>query len=684
MRLKDNSERRFFRIINALATYVNDTRGVSGYPFDPNAPGKEYDRNMHAILESLWDDRSIIDQFIAENPARLNQADLTAVADWKYAAKGIFFLVKFESGYAHFMIDGMIYEVMGLSREISDMISEHDLPKSVAMTLLPYDGGIVYDTQIAEMQVTYMPRAAEVLNNDYESAKARGNIYRSAQALIRNAEHHTEANRNRENDRKLDEYQREQRRADPDIEMPEGMHRGILADVSFEQREALQNEIMRSDEEINELYRLVFEEHTKQYPKKTPQTSFEKAMHVATKDQLMILAKSLQKPVKSKMRKDEIIDTFLSDPDLPGELVDGALTLFNNHDYELFMQLLESDGYLVREISEIGFEDLLMHRPPFICHYQSGSQLITVLPKELVEAYRKLDLQQLQDAATRRLYQRHIMDCVNVAVSLYGIVSILEYYELYQRYYPEDGLGLIELIELVMGLYSRSNDVFGVWVDFGSDSENNSESCPGHGEFWRSPALFNSIFIQNIELHTFADGHIRRSEGEKWSLAFGGFDFEGFIHGDFDYEDADEDDEGEDEEEYLEDFRNHLLDRHVDIPRRLLEKDELDHFSMSGFCRQIPEVQQLIGYFDTYVPDGLDDILFADDLFELFLTAMQFDTDMQYYSDVLEATGFVFASTQALEDFMAMLTGAMNAIPRWSNNGHSPNEMLKLGIRPLS
>jgi len=654
MHLKFSPGRRFYILFNTLAEYVNETRSVLDHPFNPYALDQTYERDMRAVLKSLWDDRSIIDQFIADNPARFSRADLAAVSDWNYGLHDDFLLMKYESGYAHFMVDDMIYEVSGLSIEISDMIPEDALPRSVATTLLPYDGGIVYDTQIYEVSVVFTSRMLEMLTDQYETAKARGNVYRSAQALIRNAEYHAQVELSRENDARLDEYEREQRRADPSkIVIPEGMHNGALAGVPFAKREALQEKARKADKEARQLYEERRDGLIASFPKKEPQTSLEGAMNAATKEQLMDTARDVDMPGRSNLKKSELIEALLEVSDLAYILLDEFLVMSDNRQYKLFMQLLDSNGYLARDISKIETEDLLRHRPPFICHYRSGSQLITVLPKEFVEVYRNLDAWDLRHIATRRSYQQHFRDCANAAVSLYGVISFSDFVDMYWHYYPKDDLEISDLLEM-MRYYSYSDsDMFGIWLNF----EAAREQRESEGSLYTSD-IYNAYYMLNMELMI------------SYDLRFNGYE-EGWDESRIDAE----------EDKSIEDYRNYLLERHKTIPRYLPKKSELKDFDFLTRCRKIPEAQKLISYLDIYVPDGQDDMRFADSMFAMFLLNLQFGASVSYFNDKLIERGYVFDSAYAIEDFMAVLSDAMNSLPRWTNNGHSPKTLRKeLGI----
>jgi len=686
MRLKDKQERQFYRVLNALADYTNETRGILGYPFDPFSPGKSFDhltygREMDALLESLWDDKSIIDQFLVENPMGMSRADLNAAADFRYALKSSFTLVGYESGYSHFMVDDMIYEVISVGMEITDIIPEDDLPRSVTAALLPFDGGIVFDMTLSDVPFVFTPDMLVAIENEYEAIKARGNIFKSAQALIRNAEHHAQAKRNRENDRKLDEYQREQRRqrgtdagADLDVAMPSGMHRGALAGVAYSEREAAIAKIHAENAAYKRKNKKQLDQMVAKFPKSKPQTTLKGALGITSEDRLDELADLALVWVHYSASKERLISGLLRDRSWVKEILSSVLVIGNRREYEFFMRMIENDGYLVQEISEIKADELYPFSPPFITHYRSGNQLITVMPKEFVETYHKMDLEEI---AAKRIIRQHLIDCMYVAADIYGMVSITEFVDLYQHYYPEDRRTVVDLFGELISIRNVGGTAFGLWADsevlddddyhddlnFDFDEALNDEyddyDLYSSGKRLRLASVTDKVYMLRLELLT---------TEELWQSGF-------------------EPDPGfrdEIDDRFVVEFRRHLIERHRMIPRRMLKKEELENFHILTYCRRHPEVEQLISYLDTRVPDGYDDTLFANEMFSQLHPDMQFDLNMETFLATLAEAGYVFGSTDTLEDFMTVLMNAANTMPRWENNGYSANQMQELGIKPLS
>jgi hypothetical protein len=181
MLLQPQETERFYRIWFPLLRFVNAQRQlVPDFPAQPT-PGSIKPDEAGKIRSALWADNSLLDQFIAENPAALPSADLEMVASWKQRVAGKFFVVKHLKKYSVFLDDREpphAYGVMGLVSPIEDIIGPY-LPILVEAVLLPFEDKIIYDSLLAPYRITFGGGIRARLNTTYRDAQEREGIITS-------------------------------------------------------------------------------------------------------------------------------------------------------------------------------------------------------------------------------------------------------------------------------------------------------------------------------------------------------------------------------------------------------------------------------------------------------------------------------------------------------------------------
>jgi len=645
MILRPKQQKRFFNLFYTLVNYANEAFDILGHPADFSADNMHYDEELRRILDRVWADGTIIDSYVAANPYGLSDGDLRAAADWKQVLQGHFLLVNHEYGYSNFMADDKVYAVMGLSQEISTMIE--DTPRLVTAALLPFDGCIVYDTQLTEVPLEYLPGAAALFEEQFKSLREKGEVYRSAQALINNAVYHQEEAHQRELDEKIDEFQRARRLTDPEADMPAGMHKGSLAGTSPEEREVcIANAVDSLIDEAVDL-KEALAPLMRDFARGPAKTGVWDACNLITKDNLVEMAKMDGIAAPYKLKKAELIDRLIESGGMFEALLKEQYLRLEDAELGFFMELIAQGGVMESDIMKPAPEMLLCHMPPLVCNYVDGDTITTVVPKEFVEAHALLDIDELM---RRRAVIRHIMDCCAAFVGLYGIISLGDFWDLYQGYYSEDELEFEDFLRELMEGVLVSEMTYGLWYDIEGDPDFSGVAADGLGA---DEALMQTIYVVDPSLV--------------------GDEAEGFANSLF----SDKDYGAVDEEAmaYLEELdsrRRLLLERHRLVPRKILDKDELEGFSIFEYCYAAAEVQKLRQFFDTYVPDEHSDLFFADEVLDRIILYIQANSGFEQILVFLEEEGFQISNIHFANDFLDVLKDAYNAIPRWENNGYSP------------
>lgn len=126
-----------------------------------------------AIRDALFNRRELIDEFVAENPAKLKADELEIVGTWKHALPGGFYVFRYLKKYAIFLTSGgspKAYGVLGLTDPIESVVGPN-LPRLMTTVLLPFQGKIIYDGMVSGYNITFGGGIKRRLNEQYKQAK---------------------------------------------------------------------------------------------------------------------------------------------------------------------------------------------------------------------------------------------------------------------------------------------------------------------------------------------------------------------------------------------------------------------------------------------------------------------------------------------------------------------------------
>jgi hypothetical protein len=141
-------------------------------------------RDVHPILEEIWKNNVVIDEYLAENPDGFDSRDLAVISDWKNHITGVFVVVDHLRAYSVFLSDKNAFGVTGLSDSISQMFSSKTLPFTLIGTLIPFDGIVTFDTVFQGFDVALGPNMKASAMADYKKYKAAGAVISTAKGFI--------------------------------------------------------------------------------------------------------------------------------------------------------------------------------------------------------------------------------------------------------------------------------------------------------------------------------------------------------------------------------------------------------------------------------------------------------------------------------------------------------------------
>jgi hypothetical protein len=177
---------RFYAIWRPLLYFVNErlklVPSLLGARMDAKLPTQEAAK----IREKLWADDALLDEFAAENPASLSEADLALAKSWKNRRSSAFFLFKNLKKHSIFIEETnqpRVYAVKGLYSRFDEIIPPM-LPMLVKTVLLPFEDEITYDGLINPYNVSFGSGIRGNLKAIYDDAKEQDVIITSLSPAI--------------------------------------------------------------------------------------------------------------------------------------------------------------------------------------------------------------------------------------------------------------------------------------------------------------------------------------------------------------------------------------------------------------------------------------------------------------------------------------------------------------------
>lgn len=166
--VEEDDAKMFFALKNLLFDYTNKKYHINKELEDFTDICDAFPEEIIDIRKKLWEDKSIIDEYIKENPDELNKEFIETIKQWnEKKINKAFTLYKYEEEYAVFMDDNYIYYVKGIKDRIRDMIPENSLPMFVETVLLPLKNQIIYDSYIQQYSISFGKNMRKEMDKAY-------------------------------------------------------------------------------------------------------------------------------------------------------------------------------------------------------------------------------------------------------------------------------------------------------------------------------------------------------------------------------------------------------------------------------------------------------------------------------------------------------------------------------------
>ena len=142
---------------------------------------------VRIISEKLWEDTSVIDEYITKNEQNMSAEHIFIVRGWKKAVHGKFVVerhLKNGSILVSCDEDGSVYRVRGIYSSWRELMGTLPMPQIVETSLIPIQNVIIHDGIVMPYRVCLGKNMADQARNMYMNAKEQKRIIDSLEDTI--------------------------------------------------------------------------------------------------------------------------------------------------------------------------------------------------------------------------------------------------------------------------------------------------------------------------------------------------------------------------------------------------------------------------------------------------------------------------------------------------------------------
>lgn len=141
----------FYRSLSGLLTYANSKLGVvAAQSITLHTRDAAEQADGARVSERLWLNRSLVDDYVKENPYNACDEQLQTVSPWRHALRDVFIAVEASEGHALYMNGDAVFCVNRLQARANRSV--RSVPSLALLTLLPYKGVVVTDTKFIRLR----------------------------------------------------------------------------------------------------------------------------------------------------------------------------------------------------------------------------------------------------------------------------------------------------------------------------------------------------------------------------------------------------------------------------------------------------------------------------------------------------------------------------------------------------
>lgn len=179
MVLTDEEAKQYYDLWIPLLDFVNQKYKLVRELYGMTSPQGLPIKSITLISSKLWEDRTIIDEFVLSDFKKMDEEETAIVSKWKKAIHGKFIVDRhLKKGSVLISVDNNeVYIVKGIYSSWREMLEGFPMPQIVEATLLPFKDVIIHDGIIIPHRICLGKNMSEQSKQIYLTAKANGNLH---------------------------------------------------------------------------------------------------------------------------------------------------------------------------------------------------------------------------------------------------------------------------------------------------------------------------------------------------------------------------------------------------------------------------------------------------------------------------------------------------------------------------
>ncbi len=653
MTLAPAQARRLHKLLDALEAFAIDRYGLrASAGATMFASDDAADQLGYEALSKFWDDPSSIDAFLAEYSGRLTPSEVADLRGFSDRVCGTALMVGTDSsGRALVSVDLRTVAVVGITTPIAELIPG-PYPKPIDIGLLPFDGVVTYDGYASEFPIEMGPGLRIALKAEMDDALKRAPITGAAE-FAETARAIARERREQDEQRFAEQLKRDEWETKGNEPLPPGVHRGVLAGCTEEEREALiRKDIDENRHKMGKTGTPRFDyaaQFKKQAAKGEPQSRLIDALATENKAMLCRHAELLGLHNYSKLRKQELVELLAPELLRDTVLMEEDLMACGKGAFEATKDLVES-GTLRFAADEAVSSARCRAVEPWTRLYWNKDEFILAMPEEVRKLAAGVDFDAI---AVRREMTGCVEHLAETLTELSGVVSLPDFCERYWELYGT-GASADDICRELTCLAKMYGDLgFSFWSD------------P------KEPRDTRDIYIID---YTLSNQFVANSYARELIDAKGPEGAQAALKGNAP---APIEKKFAAELEKRDRTVRFLIDCHAKVAAsdgKVKLDPVLKDMDVMKWKRSLPAAINLRNWLDAHVPEGENDLYFAenvlDELMDLRVSVASPTEFLRVVSDM-----DLFLLTEDPDSIISRVMAFWNGMPDWDRDGWSPDAL---------
>ena len=180
MTLSEKDGQLFYKLWLPLLDYVNEKCKVNKNVKDMATAKSLNPQEVKEIANVLWDDISLIDQYLIDQRTDISDEHKEIISSWKRRVQGRFVMERhLKKGTIFVSEDDRVYQVQGIISSWEEMFFNAPMPLLMEATFIPFRDVIISDGLVMPYNIVIRKNMAKQFKDVYMSAKKSGTLIKS-------------------------------------------------------------------------------------------------------------------------------------------------------------------------------------------------------------------------------------------------------------------------------------------------------------------------------------------------------------------------------------------------------------------------------------------------------------------------------------------------------------------------